>query len=128
LWEHKGGIYYDASDVVADVTDLETGLVRTVRWDWAAQVNIYIKVTVTTNNSYPPDGDSQVAMAIEGVFENLQVGDDVRTLPIYAAIDRVEGVESVTLKIDTVNPPGGSTDIEIAATEFAYPEVVEVVS
>jgi hypothetical protein len=119
LWGHKGGILFDASDVEVKVT--HNGVTHHVRWDWATPIDIYISITVTPMPGYTVDDamKDEIRGKVEEAMNALRVGDDVRVLALYGAINTVAGVDSIILKLDTVDPPDGTTDIEIAETEVA---------
>lgn len=126
LWSHYSGIrMVGAQEAV--VTE-PTGLQRTVRWDWAAPVNVYVDVTLTTDNEFPSDGEEQVRLAIYKAIEDLQVGDDVRVIAIYTAIDSVPGIVSADVKLGTSSSPSGTSNIvinndEVRQTDLLWIEV-----
>lgn len=128
LWTHKGGNTFVGTDVVANVTDEDTGLTRAVRWDHASEVNVWIDVTVTTDSDYPSDGDDQVERAVQDTISALSVGDDVRVLALYGAIDQVAGVLTADIKLGETSSPTGSSDISVGPDEVRYLKNVTVTS
>jgi len=124
LWSHYSGIrMLGAIEAVATEPN---GQERTVRWDWAAPVDIYVDVTLTTDSKeFPGDGLNQVRLEIYKAIDDLQVGDDVRVIAIYTAIDSVPGVVSADVKLGTTPSPTSTSNIvidddEVRRTQLSY--------
>lgn len=139
IWEiQPAGIASEGAEVY-EVTDSQ-GYTQTVRFDYAAPVELYVKATLTTNTRYPSDGEAQVQAAIRAVFQGvdetaittaqelalfnvvgagLGVGDDVTLLKLACAVATVPGVVSASFKVDLVDPPVLATDYAIARDEIA---------
>lgn len=123
LWSHYSGIrMVGAQEAV--ITE-PGGMERTVRWDWAAPVDVYVDVTLTTDKNFPSDGDDQVQLAIYKTINDLQVGDDVRMIAIYTAIESVPGVVSADVRLGTTAGPNGTANIvidddEVRRTQPSY--------
>lgn len=139
IWEvQPAGIASEGAEVY-EVTDSQ-GYTQTVRFDYAAPVELYVKVTLTTNTRYPSDGEAQVQAAIRAVFQGvdettittaqelalfnvagagLGVGDDVTLLKLACAVATVPGVVSAAFLVDLVDPPVLATDYAIARDEIA---------
>lgn len=92
-------------------------------------LTIYVEADVTTNSNYAGDTEVQDAIVeyIGGVRTTgntsdgeLRVGDDVVYNQILSAVMEVPGVDDVaSLKVDTVTPPAGITNIAVADTDVA---------
>ena len=113
------GIQAWGTSVTATVTDSQ-GVDHTIEWDYAAEVDVYIDVTVTL----APGSDvvaADIQAAIVAYVNALEVGDDVRVLRVYQAIQAVsdEVLSASSLAIDIVDPPVATSDLAIDIDEIA---------
>ena len=107
----------------------DAGQEHTIGFTYATEVDIYVDVTVTTNEEYPEDGDERMVTEIvkyiggedeDGqVYTGLSMGDDVIYTQIIKACYRVPGVEDVDVNIGTSPDPTGTENISIDTTEVA---------
>lgn len=120
------GIQAWGSDVTATVTDSQ-GVDHTIQWDYATEVAVYVDVTVTLAT-----GSDVVAADIEAAIvayiNGLAVGDDVRVLRLYQAIQGVSDdvLSASSLKIDTIDPPVATSDLVIDIDEIARTETANI--
>lgn len=121
------GIRAWGTDVTATITDSQ-GVAADYSWDYATAVDVYVSVTVTLAAGTSVAA-SDIETAIESYINSLLVGDDVRELRMYQAIQGVsDDVETATaLKIDTVTPPVLTGDLVIAIDEIARTDTVKIV-
>ena len=113
------GIQAWGTDVTATVTDSQ-GVDQTIEWDYATEIDTYIDVTV----ALAPGSDivaSDIEDAIIAYVNALEIGDDVRILRLYQAIQAVSDdvLSASSLKVDTIDPPVATTDLTIAIDEIA---------
>jgi uncharacterized phage protein gp47/JayE len=113
------GIQAWGTSVTATVTDSQ-GVDHTIEWDYATEVDVYIDVTVTL----APGSDvvaADIQAAIVAYVNALEVGDDVRVLRVYQAIQAVsdEVLSASSLAIDIVDPPVATSDLAIDIDEIA---------
>ena len=86
-----------------------------VRWQYASPLSVDVAVVVTVKDGFGSAGVLlDVESAISRLLARLAVGENVRILALFGAIDRVEGVESVT----SLAVQGGVTDLAVGATQF----------
>lgn len=113
------GIQAWGTDVTATVTDSQ-GVDQTIEWDYATEVDVYIDVTVTLAAGSDVVA-ADIAAAIVAYVNALEVGDDVRVLRVYQAIQAVSDdvLSASSLTIDTVDPPMATSDLAIAIDEIA---------
>lgn len=113
------GIQAWGTDVTATVTDSQ-GVDQTIEWDYATEVDVYIDVTVTLAAGSDVVA-ADIAAAIVAYVNALEVGDDVRVLRVYQAIQAVSDdvLSASSLTIDTVDPPMATSDLVIAIDEIA---------
>jgi hypothetical protein len=108
---------------------LDNGQSFPVSFSRPTALTIYVDAALSVSDTY--EGDTKVRDAIvqyvggtltsgDFVPGELGIGDDVLYTRLVAAIMSVEGVENITsLTFDTVDPPVGTTDITVAASEVA---------
>jgi uncharacterized phage protein gp47/JayE len=136
IWAKKstGSTPAGTSDV--DIVDSQ-GITHTMRLTRPAQIDIYVKVTVTTFADYPADGDDLIKQAIVDYANGdliagrgFSVGDDVIYTRLYTPINSVPGHEIDELLIDTVFPPTLQDNIAIGIEEVSHFTIanIEVVS
>jgi len=113
------------SQIVQD----DSGQEHTIGFTYAAEVDIYVDVTVTTNEEYPEDGNERMVTEIikyiggededGSIYTGLSMGEDVIYTQIIKACYRVPGVEDVDVTIGTSPDPTGTENISIDITEVA---------
>lgn len=113
------GIQAWGTDVTTTVTDSQ-GVDQTIEWDYATEIDTYIDVTVTL----APGSDivaSDIEDAIIAYVNALEIGDDVRILRLYQAIQAVSDdvLSASALAVDTIDPPVATSDLAIAIDEIA---------
>ena len=119
----------------------DSGTERNICFSFATVVSVYANVTVTTTETYPAEGETQIKTAImryiggqdpEGtVYPGLSMGDDVVYNRLISSIlCEVPGIKDITLEIGT----DGTTyneenisigDFEVSETDFDNLAVVE---
>ncbi|ALS27203.1 baseplate J-like protein [Paenibacillus sp. 32O-W] len=127
--------YGTESVVINDIS----GNPHTIRFSYAEEVQVHVRVTVRTNNQYPADGDVQVESAIiryvggedyDGqLYVGLNMGDDVIHSRIIAAVYKVNGIEDATVELSTDGTTWTQANVsidqqEVAQTSHAIIEVV----
>jgi len=97
------------------VTDSE-GYEQEVGFTYATDIDIDVAVTLTVDDDYPVDGDTQVETAITTYLATLSVGDDVLYHKVYSAVaNACAGIVSV----DTLTVELGTSNISIDLDEIA---------
>ena len=114
---------------VSGVATADDGTQYAIYFQRPAQVTIYVDATLTADDTFPSDGLTQVETAVidyvggtdadGGLHTGLGVGDDVVYNEVVAAVMSVQGVVDAAVKVDTVSPPAGLSNVAIAATEVA---------
>ena len=114
--------------VSVDVPDL-SGNLQTIGFTRAVEVEIYANLSVTKNNAYPSDGDSQLKNVLinyiggedaDGVFySGLNMGEDVILSRLYAAVYSIPGVEDVQIELSTDDVTYTSANVQIDPQEVA---------
>lgn len=136
IFEKKAaGIATNGTEVVT-VEDA-SGNDQTIKFDYAVQVPVYVNADVTTNSSYPSDGNQRVEDAIiryigglaqDGTeYNGLGMGDDVIwSRLVQTILGSVEGVEDVTVTIGKEAGLLGSSNIVIESEEVAQTDVTKI--
>lgn len=112
-----GGINMHGSTTVAYVAS--NGQNFNINYDIPTDVPIYIDMTLTTDTSFPGNGEALIKAAIESYFSNLDIGQNVSYFEIACAVKSVTGLEITSLTIGKTASPVGTTNITIAIEELA---------
>ncbi|NIS15871.1 MAG: hypothetical protein GWN96_06485, partial [candidate division Zixibacteria bacterium] len=83
---------------------------KTINFDRAVDTATHIEITLTKYDNYPDDGDAQIKAAIVSHFEDISIDDDVIYNALYQPIYSIPGCMVTALKLDTVDPPTGTSD------------------
>lgn len=96
------------------------GLTKTIRWDYAAEVNVTAEVEVTLASGFElADVSAGVADAIEEHFAALQVGESSYLLRMAQRVAAVEGVVGATIRqAVSPSPPTAANLIATAVQKF----------
>ena len=113
------------------VNHVFNGDVYPIRFERPTDVPIYIDVTLTVDETYPSDGDEQVAAALVEYYATLGLGQDVIHSRHYTPINTVPGHTVDSLYIGVAASPTQSNDIPItdeqrATTATTYITVTSV--
>jgi uncharacterized phage protein gp47/JayE len=100
-----------------------------VRFDYAEEVPIYVRLTIKTNPKFETDGVTQLKDCIvgkiggtdsKGVIQNgLGMGQTVVISQLYNAVYQVNGLDDVTIEIGTDSTNLGTSNITIAKRQVA---------
>jgi hypothetical protein len=127
IWREKpaGILSYGSTTVV--VTD-SMGFDHDVSFSRPTEVVLHIEYTLTTDPAlYPADGDDQVKAAAVAYAATLEIGQDAVALEFRAVALDIAGVIDVpTFKIDTVDPPVGTSNISISFRQLATLDTANV--
>lgn len=117
------------------VSDL-SGNSHTMCFDYAAEVQVYVKAVLTTNSAFPTDGVQQVqnyiTQYIGGVdndgVDNVGLGmnQNVRLSKLFGQVFMVDGVDDVTITIGTDPGSLSENNITIGAQQVAQTAVSQI--
>lgn len=127
IWDNKpiGILSYGNTTVV--INDLQ-GFPHNVSFSRPNPVVIYITIDITTDSTYPANGDDAIRSAIIQYFdENLGIGDDVIYSRLYTPINQIPGFQVESLKIGTSPSPTGTSNIVIPFNGIASISAVNIV-
>lgn len=119
----------------ASVTDL-SGNTHTMSFDYAAEVQVYVKAVLTTNAAFPSDGIQQVQNYItqyiggvdnDGVENNgLGMNQDVRLSRLFGAVYMVDGIDDVTISMGTSSSNLSESNVAIGPQQVAQTAVSQI--
>lgn len=113
IWQNKPmGIrsFGNTSVVIMD----SQGFSHSIGIERPAPIPIYIRINLTTNSSYPQDGDSIIKSNLIQYFsENFGIGDTVVYSRLYTPINNVPGHQINSLTIGTSPNPTGTSNVSI---------------
>ncbi len=103
------------------------GISHDILFSRATEIYLWVRVTLTltSEETYPVDGDAQVALNVLEYAQTLEIGDDVYVQRFYAPIYEVPGIATALVEIATSATPGGppgayqTTNLAISNTEVA---------
>lgn len=137
IHEKKAGGIQPYGTTYVDVLDL-SGDVKQIGFTRADEVNVFIKVNVTTNTSFTSNGVNQIKTALiryvggtdinNNTYSGLNMGDDVIVTRLIARTYSVDGIEDVTIEVstDSINYSDSNVVIglqQVAQTHFNNIEV-----
>lgn len=97
----------DESVTVKDGSGNDT----TVKFSFAPNVSVTVKVKIKTSAAYPSDGDDLVSENVTGCINGLGIGNSLVLSSLYGHIYSVQGVQEVTsLQLSTDGGTSYSTD------------------
>ncbi len=110
------GMYGDTPVLYSDPI---TGEDYTITFERPDDLENWIDVTVVKDADYPPDGDDQIKQALVDYYETFEIGEDVEYTRLYTPINSVPGHYVSDLKLDTVFPPVGTSNLTVETNERA---------
>lgn len=123
-------------DTIVPITD-DYGQVHNIGFSRAAEITIYVNVTLTTDDDFPVDGmttiETNITKYIGGTdadstkYYGLGLGDDVVYTKIIGICHSVAGVTDVTVTLSTDNITFTAANVAIATGEVAVTDYAKVV-
>lgn len=114
----------------------DSGNSQTVRFDYAAQISIFVEVDVTTNAGFPANGQTlikdEVVKLIGGtasdgtIYVGSQMGEDVIISQITRAVFNITGIDDAKVRIGTSAGTLGTTNLVIADNQVAQTDTAKV--
>lgn len=87
----------------------------TYSWEYATETDVAVDITLSLAPGFVfADVAAEVETAVSAYIGGLTIGQKVRLLGVYAAVDSVQGVEGATVLIE-----GAAADFAIAGTAVA---------
>jgi uncharacterized phage protein gp47/JayE len=127
LFKHYVGLQFYGSQSY-NVNDI-SGNTHEIAYTPATQVDVFVSVSLTTDNTFTADGATQVKDAIVRIvggttsdgtlYVGLNMGEDVIYSKILAAVMGINGVNDAVLSIGTDLMTLGTSNIAIETNEVA---------
>jgi len=121
--------------VVVNVPD-SSGRLKTVKFDRASEVAVYVRVDIKRGDAFPADGKARVELqlvryiggtdASGQVYAGLGMGDDVVFSRLFGAVYSVTGVEDVNIEVSTNGTTWSGGNITIDDAEVAQTNSVRI--
>lgn len=128
IFDTKAGGIETVGEVPVTVKD-DSGQEHTVKFSYASEVSIYVKITITRNLKYQSDGDSRVKTEViqyiggEDTDGTVYVGLGMRQKVVYSKIIeriyQIEGIEDIDLELSTDGATWVRTNIDILSNQVA---------
>lgn len=119
IWDNKPIGILSYGNTTVSINDVQ-GFAHNISFSRPNAVVIYISIDITTNASFPANGNDLIKSNIIQYFaDNLGTGDDVIYSRLYTPINAVVGHEVVSLKIGTSPSPVGTSNIVINFDQLA---------
>ena len=123
IWDNKPGGIDTFGGITTTVYDSET-IPHSVSFDRPTPVDIYMELTIHTDDAFPQDGAAKIKQAIiDYMAATWSIGEDIEYSRLYTPINSIPGHYVVSFYIDTSASPAGTTNISIDYNEiFAISE------
>lgn len=126
IWKNtpQGILSYGAlTEVITD----DQGFPQDVKFSRPTDVDIYFKVDVTTDASFPGTGSADIKAALVAYGEaNFGIGEDVIRSEFYTPINETPGITSIDLRIGLAPSPSGTANPVIAIDEISAYDISQV--
>lgn len=110
------GCVLNGSQVV-DTVDV-SGNKKTIKFDFATDKPIFVKVNVKTNDAWNVDsGASQIQQQVAQFISSLDMGQTVFLTKMYPIVYSIDGVDEATISIGTSQSNLSSSDITVERFE-----------
>jgi uncharacterized phage protein gp47/JayE len=110
-----------------DVYNETTSQTKTINKTTGATVPIHIDIEgQSITGVFPNDGEDQIKAAIVASFAIYRMGQDVIYTSLYAPIYSVTGFIVTSLKVDTVDPPTGASNIAMSRAQLATVQTADI--
>ena len=125
IWEHKPAGIETYGDWTVTVQDAQ-GRTHDVKFSQPAGMKVFVEVDYTLHNeeTFPNDGEEQIAQKIVEYGSTLAIGEDVILSRLIGPVHEVEGIGSVVIRASMVgelsaDPPSpyGTTNISVGPKE-----------
>ncbi len=135
IFNSKSAGIQSYGSTTVDITD-SMGKVHTIGFTRPIFKDIYVDVTLTTNENFPVDGKTQVQTEIikyiggtdanAEAHDGLGLGEDVIHYKVIAACSNVPGITDLTVQIGFAADALGTANLAIASNEVAQTNTTKV--
>lgn len=127
LFDSKAGGIRTVGSQLEVIIDSQ-GIPHDLRWDFAAQLDVHVSMTVETDPLVfdGVQGEIDIKAAIAAYVNALDVGDDVIYDQIKCAALSVAGVERIPAALIGFGAPTVAADLVVSGTQFAASDVANI--
>lgn len=119
IWRNKPIGILSAGNTSVTVEDIQ-GFTHTVRFERPNPVVVYIRIELTLDDDFPPNGEDLMKSAIVSYFrERFGVGDDVIHSRLFTPINSLQGHQVDDMEIGANPNSLGYGNIPVAFNEIA---------
>lgn len=126
IWKNtpQGILSFGTTTVIH--TDTQ-GFPQEVKFTRPDDVDIYFKIDITTDATFPGTGEADIKTAVvEYGVANFKISDDVIMSNFYTPINTVPGITSIDLFIGLSASPSGTSNISIDTDEISRYDTTRV--
>lgn len=119
IWRTKPIGILSAGNTTVNVEDIQ-GFSHTVAFERPSPVVVYIDITLTAEDTFPPNGEELIRQELIEYFEErFRIGDDVIYSRLFTPINRIQGhqVDDMVIGIDPQDL--GYPNIPVSFNEIA---------
>jgi uncharacterized phage protein gp47/JayE len=117
------GSFGSSTEVIVD----SQGFTQDIKYSRPAEIDIYFKVTVTTDAEFPASGEDDIKSAIANYGDgNFGISDDVILSQFYTPINTIPGITSIDLRIGLSASPTGTANLTIGLEEISKYDTTRV--
>ncbi len=125
IWENKPAGITSFGTTTTPILDIQ-GVSHDIKFSRPTEINIFVEVNLTTDATYPTNGDDLIKQAIVDYANGdlvqgrgFSLGDDVIQTRLFTPVNSVQGHSIDSIFIGTSASPTLENDIAIAATEIS---------
>lgn len=110
IWDNRGAGVRSVGNTVVTITD-KFGYPRQINFSRPTLYNIFINLSLTTDQNFPEDGYDQIRVAIINYLDSLSIGQDVVYSRLYTPINSIPGHQVDSLLVGISSPPSSTGNI-----------------
>lgn len=125
IWLNRPTGIRSQGSTSVDIVD-SFGYVRTISFSRPRSVEFYVRLNITTNPQFPPQGEDLIKSRLHEFVDSLTINQDVVYSRLYTPINSVQGhqVESLEVSLDGEN--WFSSNIEVGLDEKALLPITNI--
>lgn len=115
--------YGSLTEIIVD----SQGFNQEINYSRPAEEDIYFKLTISTDSSFPATGQDDIKSAIVAFgSSNFGIGDDVLLSNFYTPINSVPGITSIDLRMGLSASPSGTSNLVIDVEEISKYDISRI--
>lgn len=119
IWRTKPIGILSVGNTTVNIEDIQ-GFAHTVAFERPSPVVVYIDITLTAEDTFPPNGEELIRQELIEYFEErFRIGDDVIYSRLFTPINRIQGHQVDDMVIGTDPQNLGYPNIPVSFNEIA---------